>query len=289
MLWYNGSFVDSASTDAMGHSLHYGTGVFEGIRFYETAQGPAIFRLADHMKRLFYSAQVMGLEVPYSEAELTQAVIDTVKQSGLTSGYIRPLIFYGEGPLGVIPKQNKVNTIIGVLPWDKYFDKHAVHVYLSDMIRPHPLSTDMKAKISGNYQNSMLAGKQAKSKGCDEALLLDYQGNVAEGSAANFFLISDKQIITPKLGTILPGITRDSVMVLAREMGCEVVERDIKPDELGSAQEAFFTGTAAEVTLIYQINQKVYIDATVSKKLQDAYSKLVVGQAGHPEWLTFVK
>ena len=281
-VWMDGSFVNGkkAVVPLLTHSLHYGSAVFEGIRFYETKRGPAVFRLDEHLKRLFYSAEVMGMKIPYSRRELRDAVLGLIAKNKLKSGYIRPLVFFGS-KMGLDPTGVDVHVAIACWPWGKYLAKEVIQVKISKYIRIHPESSVMGAKISGHYCNSILATLEAKKERCDEALLLDYKGNVAEGPGENIFFVKNKKIYTPSDSVILPGITRSTIMTLARDLGYDVIEKDIKPKDLKKFDEAFFTGTAAEITAIGQIDT-VKIgngkEGPITKQLRELYHRVVRGE-----------
>ena len=279
-----------ASVPLLTHSLHYGSAVFEGIRFYETKNGPAIFRLEDHIKRLFYSAKVMGMHIPYSQKELCEAVVTLVAKNKLTSGYIRPIVFYGS-KMGLDPTGADLNVAIACWPWGKYLAKEVIKVKISKYIRIHPESSDMGAKISGHYANSILSTLEAKKAKYDEALLLDYKGNIAEGPGENIFFAKGNTIHLPSTSAILSGITRNTVMTLARELGYEVVEKDIKPRDIKKYDEAFFTGTAAEITAIGNIDGETVgtgKEGAVTKNIRETYQRLVCGEyPRHRNWLAY--
>jgi len=259
-IWKNGNLVPwhEAQTHVLTHGLHYGSAVFEGIRCYQTAQGPAIFKLREHMERFFYSATQLGMKIPYSVEEACQAVIDTVASNGCEAAYIRPLAYYGYGSMKVTPTQDlPVDMIIACWPWGSYLPVEAVDIVTSPYIRIHPKSTVADAKISGHYVNSMLAGLAIQNTPYHEALLLDAEGYVAEGSAENIFIVKDGKIITTPEGTILVGITRNTVMQLAKARGMDVEQRRFKRDEIHTADEAFFCGTAVEVTAIRSLDDQL--------------------------------
>jgi branched-chain amino acid aminotransferase len=293
-IWMNGKLVpwDSATTHVLTHTLHYGGGVFEGIRCYKTDKGTAIFRLKEHMERLMYSADVLDMEVGYSVEELTKAVIKTVRENGLEQGYIRPLIYFGYGKMGLNPVGAPVDTIVACWPWGKYLSHDAVKVQISDYIRIHPQSTVSDAKITGHYVNSILAVLALKGTDFHEALFLDYEGNVAEGPGENLFLVKDGTILTPQKKSILPGITRDTVKQIANDLGHDVKEMILSPDDLWSADEAFFTGTAAEVSPIASINDHVYGEGTagpITSQIKEAYMNVVHGRSpSYDHYLTLV-
>ena len=292
-IWLDGKLVpwDEAKVHVLAHSLHYGSAVFEGIRFYKTSKGPAIFLLDKHVKRLVFSAKTVGMKLPYTEKQLSDAIIQTVKENDIPAGYIRPLCFYGYGNLGVSPKDVPVQVAIAVWPWGAYLGDEPTKVKISSFIRLHPKSTVQDAKISGHYFNSLLAGNEARGEGYDEALLLDYEGNVAEGSGENLFLVKDGVIFTPSLGTILPGITREAVMTLAKNLGLKVEEKKITRDQLSTMDEAFFTGTAAEVASIASFDGKElpHFPGPVTTKLRDAFMDITHGRNHeYDDWLTYL-
>lgn len=290
----NGKIInsDECKIHGLSYSLHYGVAAFEGIRFYETAKGVAVFRLNDHIKRLINSCSAIEIPVKYSQEELVKATKEIVCVSKLKSGYIRPIIFYGYGKLGLHAEDNEVHSIIAVLPWGKYLGNEAVKVMISSYIRPHPKSLPMNAKLSGYYVNSVFAVLEAKKHGYNEALLLDYNGNIAEGPGENFFIVKNGVIFTPPLGNILPGITRASIIRIARESGIKVSEKDFKVEEAKKADEAFFTGTAAEITPINQIDKTMIGDGkvgTVTSKLKDIFYNIVTGKnKDYEEWVDYI-
>lgn len=293
-IWMNGEFIewDKASVHVLTHSLHYGSAAFEGIRMYETSKGSAIFQLDRHLDRLFYSAESLKMNVPWTQEEIKQAVLETVGINKEKACYIRPIIYYGYGELRVGPGGCPVEAAIAVWPWGSYLGEESAKIKTADFIRIHPRSSVTDAKISGHYVNSMLAGLQATDKGYTEALLLDFEGNIAEGPGENFFIVQDKQIITPPLGTILSGITRESIIELAKDLGYEVVERAIKLEEAYDADECFFTGTAAEVTPIGSIDDKLIKNdiGPVSTHLKQEFNKVANAEnEKYNKWLTFIE
>ena len=290
-IWMDGVFVNwgDAKIHVMSHSLHYGSGVFEGIRFYEVNGQPCVFRLKEHVERLFYSASVMGFGIKYGREEVEKAILETIKVNKVKSGYIRPLIFYGYGSMSLEPKGAEQHLIIAVWPWGAYLGDSAVKVKVSKYVRLHPKSSEMGAKISGHYFNSTLAHEEASKSGYKEALLLDYKGNIAEGPGENFFIVKDGKIKTPRLGTILPGITRDSIIKIAKGLGYDIVESDLNLQEVYEADEAFFTGTAAEVTLIESVDDKPMKSFEMSKRIKQAFLEVVKGKNDkYKDWLTKV-
>lgn len=294
-IWLNGKLIDwsKAKVHILTHTLHYGGGVFEGIRFYSTKKGPAIFRLKDHLDRLFYSAKCLGMKVLYSEKQIEEAILRLIRINKIKEGYIRPIFYYGYGVMGLNPKKTPVGCAVIIRSWANYLGDKPVKVGVSKFIRTHPQSTYPKAKICGHYVNSILASLEIKKKGFDEALLLDYQRNVAEGPGENIFMINkQKEILTPSSGSILPGITRKTIIRLARDLGYKVKEKKIKLKDLKQAQEAFFTGTAAEVTAIKKIDRKIISQGRigpVTKDLKEMYLRVVHGEeVEYRNWLTAV-
>lgn len=281
-IWLNGKFVPwkKANIHVLSHSLHYGGAVFEGIRFYETDKGPAIFRLKEHVKRLLYSAKTMAMKVPYSEASITKAIIETVRKNKIKHGYIRPIIFYGQ-KMGLNPIGAPVEFAIACWPWGKYLSEDPIDVKISSFMRIHPKSSVTDAKISGHYANSIMATLELQGTKYQEALLLDYKGNVAEGPGENFFMVKNGVLHTPPLGTILHGITRDTIMELARNMGIPVKQKSFKPKDIFKADEAFFTGTAAEVTPILSVDDHVFSKGKIgpiTKQIKHAFLDVVQGR-----------
>lgn|SRR3989338_558737 len=294
-IWMDGKFVawDDAKVHILTHTLHYGMGVFEGIRFYETAKGPAIFRLTDHVNRLFDGAGKTFMKVPFKKADFSNAIVETVRKNSIHSGYIRPILYYGYGKMGLDPTGAPVNASIAVWPWGSYLGAEAVSVMTSSFIRLHPKSTDAGSKICGHYVNSIFASCEAKANGFQEALLLDYNGMCAEGPGENIFFVKNEVLYTPKLGNILSGITRDSVMRIAAKEGIKTIEKDISPKELKQSDEAFFTGTAAEITAIKKIDSTVIGNGSIgkiTKKIRDIFLDSVSGKNKEYEsWLTYVR
>lgn len=281
-----------AKIHVLTHSLHYGSAVFEGIRFYKTEDGPAIFRLNDHTARLLFSASVISMRIPFSEEEINSAIIETVKVNEIKTGYIRPLAFFGYGKMGLRPKDAPVNLSIAVWPWDTYLGSNPVKVKTSPYMRIHPKSTDMNAKISGNYVNSTFAGVDAISQGYEEALLLDFEGYVAEGPGENIFIVKNEILYTPPEGNILAGITRDSLMTIAKDFDYSVEEKRLKVEDIYDADEAFFSGTAAEVTPIASLDDHPLKNpfGPITEKLSDTYLSVVKGtNEKYKDWLTIVR
>lgn len=299
VIWYDGKLVPwrDATTHVLTHTLHYGMGVFEGVRAYDTPEGTAIFRLQAHTDRLFDSAHIMGMKIPFSKDEINQATRAAVRENNLDSAYIRPMVFYGSEAMGLRASGLKVQVIVAAWSWGAYMGDEALQVGIkvrtSSFTRHHVNISMTRAKANGNYINSMLALQEAISGGADEAMLLDTEGYVAEGSGENIFLVRNGVVYTPEVTSCLNGITRNTVLQLADELGIEVVEKRITRDEVYIADEAFFTGTAAEVTPIREVDGR-QIGAghrgPVTEKLQKAYFDLVTGKtSAHAEWRTLVK
>lgn len=292
-IWMDGEFVawEDAKVHVISHALHYGSAVFEGTRFYQTPKGPAIFRLNDHTERLLYSASAIRLPVEFSVAEINEATRATVRKNEVPSGYIRPLAFFGEGKMGLRPEGANPHLIIACWPWGKYLADRPISIMISKFLRIHPQSLVTDAKVSGHYVNSILAVQEVAPLGFDEALLLDFEGNVAEGPGENLFLVKGGQLHTPALGTILAGITRKSIIKIAADLGIETVERKIRPEEIWEADEAFFTGTAAEVSPIGMVDGKAVgngEEGEVTHRLKQAYHAIVTGHDDrYADWLTY--
>ena len=297
-IWMDGSLVDwqDATTHVLTHTLHYGVGVFEGVRTYSTPSGPQIFRLNEHTQRLYDSAKILRIEIPYSFEELCEAQREVLRVNELAEGYIRPLVTLGSEAMGLRAQGLSVHVAIACWPWPDYMDPEArergIRVQTSSYTRHHVNISMCKAKACGNYINSILALSEAVDGGYDEALLLDNEGYVAEGSGENVFLVKKDVLHTPELTSCLPGITRDTILVFARELGMDVVERRITRDEFYIADEAFLTGTAAEVLPIRDLDHRTIgngLRGEVTEKLQSLYFDQVRGHRdAHPEWHTAV-
>ncbi len=297
-IWMDGKLVEwsDAKVHVLTHTLHYGTGVFEGVRAYETSGGPAIFRLEDHTNRLFESARLIGMKIPYNAEELNDAQSKVVKINNLKNAYIRPMCFYGSEGMGLRADNLKVHAIIAAWDWGSYLgdDKilNGIKVKVTDFPKRCEKSMLHKAKASGNYLYSMLALKDALNSGFDEALILDVDDNVNEGSGENFFMIANNTIHTPKDATVLNGITRQTVMKIARDLNYNVEETNISVDDVKSSDEAFFTGTAAEVTPIIQVDNVKINDGKpgeITKKIQKIYFDTIRGKVDkYDSWLTQV-
>jgi len=299
VIWYNGELVEwrNATTHVLTHTLHYGMGVFEGVRAYATENGPAIFRLKEHTRRLFDSAHIMGMKIPYTQDEINAAHVAAIRENKLPHAYMRPMVFLGSEALGLRAKGLSVNVIVAAWEWPSYMSPDAlelgIKVRTSSYTRHHVNIAMTRAKANGNYINSMLALNEALTGGAEEALLLDPEGYVAEGSGENVFIVRDGIIYTPDVTSCLDGITRKTIMQLAAELGYTVKEKRITRDEVYIADEAFFTGTAAEVTPIRELDGRT-IGAgkrgPVTTALQNLYFDVVRGKsAKHASWLTICK
>jgi len=296
-IWMDGKMVPwkDATVHVMVHSIHYGLGVFEGIRCYKGKGGSYIFRLDEHVDRLFDSAHIFQMQVPFTRAQIKKAIIDTVKVNGLEECYVRPLIYIGYGAMGIYV-QEPIKAVVAAWPWGAYLGEeglnNGIKVHVSSYTRHHVNVTMTRAKSTGSYLNSQLAKREAKAQGCDEALMLDTEGYVAEGTGENVFIVRKGILKTPPLTCVLEGITRATVMELAKEMKLEVREERFTRDEVYIADEAFFTGTAAEVTPIRELDNRLIKDGKpgpITKKLQKAYFDVVNGRsAKHKKWLTKV-
>jgi|TARA_B100002003_G_C14110505_1_gene534121 branched-chain amino acid aminotransferase len=289
-IWMDGKLVpwQDAKIHAVSHALHYGSSVFEGIRCYKTEQGTAIFKLKEHVERLFLSAETLQMKVPFSKEEIEQAIRETVKVNKLEAGYIRPLIFYGYGKMGLDPVGAPVNVLIAVWPWGAYLGNEAVKLKTAETIRLHPKSFKPEAKVGGFYVNSIYAHQEAKKAGFDEALMLDYEGHVAEGPGENIFMMKDNKLITAKTGSILPGITRSTILQIAKDNNIETEERIITPEELKAADEVFVVGTAAEVTPVKQIDDTILNTHEKAEFFRTTYLNIVQGKDDtYKDWLTF--
>lgn len=298
LIWLDGEMVPwrDAKIHVLTHTLHYGMGVFEGVRAYHAEQGTAIFRLEEHTDRLFRSAKILNMPMPYDKDEINAATLASVRDNNLDSAYIRPMCFYGSEGMGLRADNLKTHVMIAAWEWGSYLGddnmKNGIKVRTSSYTRHHVNITMCKAKANGNYMNSMMALQEAMACGCDEALLLDVDGFVAEGSGENFFLVRDGIIYTPELTSALEGITRETVMQIAAECGYEVREKRITRDEVYVADEAFFTGTAAEVTPIRELDGRSIGNGgrgPITEKLQSLYFDYVHGRkAEHQDWLSIV-
>ena len=299
VIWLDGKFVPwrDAKIHVLTHTLHYGMGVFEGVRAYKAEQGTSIFRLQDHTRRLFESAHIMNMPPPFDRKTIMDAQCAAVRENKLDSAYIRPMFFYGSEGLGLRADNLKVHVMIAAWSWGTYLGADAlekgIRIKTSSLTRHHVNITMCKAKANGHYINSMLALQEALSCGYDEALLLDTEGYIAEGSGENIFIVRDGVIYTPELTSALDGITRNTIIKLAADFNLPVKEKRITRDEVYIADEAFFTGTAAEVTPIRELDTRIIGEGKrgpVTEKLQTAYFDLVHGKnKKYGEWLTPVK
>jgi branched-chain amino acid aminotransferase len=295
-IWMDGKFVnwDDAKVHVLTHTLHYGLGVFEGIRCYKTAKGSAIFRLDEHVERLFDSAHIFMMEIPFSREEIRSAIIETVKVNRLRECYIRPLVYIGYGMMGLYPKGNPVNVSIAVWPWGAYLGdeglEKGIKIKVSSFIRNHVNVAMTRGKVCGYYVNSQIAKKEAIMCGYDEALLLDTEGYVSEGSGENIFIVRDGEIKTTPLTSILEGITRDSIIQVAKDNKIPVREDRFTRDEVYISDEAFFTGTAAEVTPIREVDGRKIGEGRrgrITAKLQSTFFDIVKGKnRKYESWLT---
>jgi branched-chain amino acid aminotransferase len=295
-IWHDGKLVPwrSATTHVLTHSLHYGLAVFEGLRAYDTPDGPAIFRVQDHTARLIDSARIYMMQIPYDRATLIEAQREVVRANGLGACYLRPIAFYGAEKMGVSPRGATVHVAIAAWPWGAYLGPEAhergIRVKTSSYARHHVNVTMARAKLAATYANSILATLEASQDGYDEALLLDVDGFVAEGAGENLFIVRDGRLYEPELTSALAGITRDTVITLARERGYEVGARRLTRDDVYIADEAFFCGTAAEVTPIVELDRRTIGEGRpgpVTRAIQRAFFDVVSGRdARHRDWLT---
>ncbi|MCP3867251.1 MAG: branched-chain amino acid transaminase [Gammaproteobacteria bacterium] len=298
-IWLDGEMVPwrEAKVHVLTHTLHYGMGVFEGVRAYATDRGPAIFRLTDHTSRLFRSAHILGMDIPFDADTLNEAQLEAVRINKLNSAYLRPMCFFGSEGMGLRADNLKVHVMIAAWEWGAYLGednlKNGIRIRVSSFTRHHVNITMCRAKANGNYMNSMMALQEALRDGYDEALLLDTEGYVMEGSGENIFIVRDGVLYTPDLTSALDGITRQTVIALARELGIEIVEKRITRDEVYIADEAFFTGSAAEVTPIREVDNRAIGNGRrgpITERLQGLYFDQVQGRREeNPEWLTYVR
>ena len=299
LIWFDGKLVPwaEANVHVLTHTLHYGVGAFEGIRCYKTHDGrSAIFRLKEHLRRLFDSAHIVQMQIPWTPDQVAQACVDTIKANKLAECYIRPIAFIGDGVMGVHPAGNPIRLAIAVWPWGAYLGDEAltkgIRTKISSFTRYHVNNMMTKAKISGNYVSSVLAKREAVALGFEEAILLDTEGYVAEGSGENIYVVRQGRIKTTPLTSVLPGITRDSAIAIARDLGIPIEEQRFTRDELYIADEAFFTGTAAEITPIREVDFRT-IGAgeagPVTRRLQAAFFEVVKGKSDkYRNWLTYL-
>ena len=298
VIWMDGGMVPwrEANVHVLTHTLHYGMGVFEGVRAYKAAKGTAIFRLDDHTQRLFRSAHILGMKIPYQPETIFQAQVDAIKQNNLEAGYIRPMAFYGSEGMGIRADNLGVHLIVAAWPWGTYLGdenlQNGIRVRVSSYTRHHVNATMCRAKANGHYINSMLALQEAIETGYDEALLLDNNGFVMEGSGENVFIIRDNVVYTPDLTSALDGITRKTVAKIIADEGLELIEKRITRDEVYICDEAFFTGTAAEVTPIRELDNRQIGNGgrgPITEKIQSRFFDAVHGRIPeYEDWLTYV-
>ena len=295
-IWINDKFLnwDDANIHILTHTFHYGGGVFEGIRTYNTKKGPAVFRLPEHIDRLFYSASCLEMEIPFTKEKIKNAVLELIKINNLSECYIRPIVYFGYENMGLNPKGCPVDVGIAAWSWGAYLGgREAIKVKISKYIRLHPKSIISDAKICGYYINSIFASLDAKKSGFDEALFLDFEGNIAEGPGENIFMVKDEKLFTPNSNSILKGFTRDTVINIAKDLNVEVEEKTITVEELKSADEIFFTGTAAEIQPIGTIDETIINrrkPGEITEKIKSIYQKIIHGEEDkYLKWLSFVK
>ena len=297
-IWYNGKFVnwDKATTHVLSHGLHYGSGIFEGIRAYSDNANAFIFRLEDHYSRFYNSGKVSLIKIPFSQKKLQEATVQLIKKNKLKNCYIRPLAFIGEGSIGINPGNNKVNVIIAAFEWGTYLEKngieHGIRAKISSFARMGVNSFMTKSKISGNYINSVFAKREAIQLGFDEAIMLDNDGYIAEGTGENIYIVRNNIIKTTPITTVLEGITRDCVIKIAKDNNIEVQEQKFTRDELYISDEVFLSGTAAEITPVREVDDRTIGNGKpgkITKLIQDEYSKIVSNKNPlYASWLTKV-
>jgi len=295
-IWMDGKMVPwrEASVHVLTHSLHYGLGVFEGIRFYKGEDRSAVFRLKEHVERLLGSAHIVGMKIAFSQKEIEEAILETLRVNRLEAGYIRPIAFIGYGEMGLYVNENPIHLVVAAWPWGTYLGEEGLHrgirVCISSFWRHHVNISMTRAKVTGYYVNSQLAKREAKEAGFDEALLLDVDGYISEGPGENIFIVKHGALQTTPMTSILGGITRDAMICLARERGIPIVQERFTRDDLYLADEAFFTGTAAEVTPIREVDGRQIgtgKPGPITRTLQSAFFDIVHGRdPGHSEWLT---
>ena len=297
-IWMDGKFVNwaDANVHILTHTLHYGLGAFEGIRCYKTSKGSAVFKLKEHVERLFNSCHILQMKLKYTPEEISKAIVESVRINKLEECYIRPMVYLGYGTMGIYPKQNPVRVAIAVWPWGAYLGedgiKNGIRVKISSFARHHVNVTMTKSKTCGDYVNSLLAKREAVSCGYDEALLLDTMGYVAEGSGQNIFIVRKGVLKTVPLTSVLEGITRNTVIEIAQNENIQVKELNFTRDELYIADEAFLTGTASEITPIKEVDGRIIgkgKPGPVTKKLQSLFFKIVSGEEkAYQSWLTYI-
>jgi len=299
-IWMNGKFVkwEEAKVHILTHTMHYGTGVFEGIRCYETDSGPGIFRLTDHMNRLINSAKIIGMEnLPYTSNELINATKELIKMNKIKACYIRPVLYYGYGKMGLDTKGAVLEATIAVWPWGAYLGEegiqNGIRCVSSPYLRHHNNSIPSHAKATGGYVTSMMAKMDALKRGYDEAIMKNANGFVAEGTGENLFLVKEGKLITPKVEYVLPGITRDSIIELGKTIGVETIERDLTTDDVYSAEECFLCGTAAEITPVRELDGKIIGSGKpgeITKKIQSLYQEVTRRKLkNYEKWVELVQ
>ena len=291
-IWLNGELTkwEDAKINVITHALHYGSAAFEGIRAYKTDKGPGIFRLEEHIDRLYYSSKALAMEIPYTKQELMNATCEVVAKNNVESCYIRPIVYYGYGVMGVSPVGAPVEVGIACWPWGAYIPHEMVDVKIVNHRRLSPHAFQADAKIAGHYINSLMASLELRGTHYHEGILLDEQGYIAEGPGENVFFVKDGKLITPKLGNILAGITRKTVIALANDMGIEVIEKEILPSEAYDADEAFYSGTAVEISPIRSIDDHIIGNGKfdgLSKIIKEAYNEAItMKNPKHQDWVT---
>jgi branched-chain amino acid aminotransferase len=295
-IWKDGELIDwrDATVHVLTHTMHYGMGVFEGVRAYKTPDGTAIFRLREHTQRLFNSAKIFQMTIPFDMDTIMEAQKQVIRANGLESGYLRPIVWIGSEKMGVSPRGNKIHVAVAAWPWGAYLGEdgmnRGIRVKTSSFTRHHVNVSLVRAKASGYYINSILANQEALTDGYDEALLLDTDGYVSEGSGENVFVVRNGKLYTPDLASCLDGITRDAVLTMARDLGIETVEKRITRDEMYCCDEAFFTGTAAEITPIRELDNRTLGNGgrgPMTEKLQALFFDVMAGRAPqYAHWLT---
>lgn len=292
-IWMDGKFAKwrDAKVHILTHAIHYGSAVFEGIHSYKTGKGTAIFRLDDHINRLFHSANALSMRLKFSKRQLKNAIKKLIKMNKIGDGYIRPVAYYGYGDIGVYPKGIPANIAIITVPWGHYYPKD-LRIKVSMYRRHSEKSSVFGAKISGNYANSVLAMYEVRKKGYDEALMLDIDGYVAEGPAENIFIVKNKSLVAPKSRSALPGITKDSILKISKDLGVRAYEKKVRLNEVRNADELFFCGTATEIVPIYSIDNKKVGNGKIGEitsKTKDKYLSIVRGKdKKYLKWLTYV-
>jgi len=292
-VWMDGELVrwKNAKVHIMTHALHYGSSVFEGLHSYKTSHGAAIFRLNDHLERFFQSANALSMDIKFTKKELENAVKNLVKINKINNGYVRPLAYYGYGPVGIFPKSIPTNVALVAMHWGNYYSKN-LRIASSMYIRHSTKSTVFGTKLGGNYANSILAMHEARKRGFDEALMLDYEGYVAEGPAENIFIVKDGDLITPNSRSALHGITRKSILEISKDLGTMAYERKVTLNEVKNADEVFFCGTATEIAPVIEVNRKKIGDGKIGEvtlKIKNKYLDIVRGKdRKYIKWLAFV-